>query len=123
MSLPGKQVKCNINLFINSHCDIMAAPESSPEDVVLSAVSSTSIIVSWSPPPTQFQNGVITEYRINITELDTGSDFLYTTATTTILIQLLHPFYTYECTVSAYTVDEGPYSEIITITTPEDGEC
>ena len=97
------------------------APESPPKDVVLSSVSSTSILVSWTPPPAELQNGVITQYRIYVTEVDTGNQLMYSTMTTSIAIQLLHPFYTYECVVSTYTVAEGPYSAVLNVTTPQDG--
>ena len=88
----------------------------------MSAENSTAIQVSWNPPPAELWNGQITEYRIDILELDTDRELSYTSMTTSILIQFLHPFYTYECSVSAYTVDEGPYSEIINVTTLEDGK-
>ena len=42
--------------------------------------------------------------------------------TTSIEITSLHPFYVYEWSVSAFTVGEGPYSSIVTLTTPEDGK-
>lgn len=98
------------------------APGSSPQDVALSPISSTSIRVSWSPPPIELQNGEITLYRINLTEVDTGNNFTYTTQTTSLSIQFLHPYYIYKCIVSAYTVAESPYSVEVTIQTPEDGK-
>ena len=47
--------------------------------------------------------------------------FQRVSTTTSIEITSLHPFYVYEWTVSAFTVGEGPYSSISTVTTPEDG--
>ena len=41
--------------------------------------------------------------------------------TESVLVHHLHPYYTYECVVSAFTVDSGPYSEVLTVTTSEDG--
>ena len=48
--------------------------------------------------------------------------FQRVSTTTFIEITSLHPFYVYEWTVSAFTVGEGPYSSISTVTTPEDGK-
>ena len=38
------------------------------------------------------------------------------------MVSSLHPFYTYHCRVSAFTVEYGPYSESLQIATPEDGK-
>ena len=89
--------------------------------VVAASVSSTSFVLSWSPPPISQQNGVIREYTVNITEIQTGLSIILNSTSTSVSVLSLHPYYTYECTVSAYTVGGGPYSEVFTITTPEDG--
>ena len=99
-----------------------AAPSSSPQNLTGTSISSDTITLSWSPPPTSDTNGVIREYRINITEVETGRVFLLTSTTTSITVQSLHPYYTYQCTVSTYTVGVGPYTTIFRIRTPEDGE-
>lgn len=62
------------------------------------------------------------EYRINITEVDTGNVLSLVSYSTSITVQFLHPFYTYASIVSAVTIDEGPYSELFMVTTPEDGK-
>ena len=97
------------------------APNAAPEALVAVNVSSTSIVLSWSPPPTSQQNGIIREYTVNITEVETASLTVLSSTTTSLLVPSLHPYYTYECAVSAYTVDNGPYSEVLTVTTSEDG--
>ena len=89
---------------------------------MVTANSSTSIWLSWTPPPPATRNGIITEYRINVTELDTGRVMLLTTFATSFVVQALHPYYNYECTVSAHTVATGPYSFPVTIQTPEDSK-
>ena len=66
-------------------------------------------------------NGMIREYRISITEIITGTVINLTSNTTSIIASGLHPYYVYECAVSAFTVGAGPYSQVINITTPEDG--
>ena len=62
------------------------------------------------------------QYHINITEVDTGNILSLVSYSTFITVQFLHPYYTYASIVSAVTIDEGPYSEIFIITTPEDGK-
>ena len=94
-------------------------PPLSPTGV---AVSSRSLSLSWSPPPPEHQNGIIRHYLVNITELETGRIFHHMTPATSIQISLLHPYYTYNWRVSAYTVEMGPYTNISTVTTPEDGQ-
>lgn len=86
------------------------------------ALSSSSIFLSWNPPLLGERNGIIVEYRINITELDTGNVLTLVSYSTFITVQFLHPYYTYASIVSAVTIDEGPYSEIFIIVTPEDGK-
>ena len=85
------------------------------------ATNARTIRLSWGEPPSNQQNGIIREYRVNVTEVATGRVFQRVSTTTSIEITSLHPFYVYEWTVSAFTVGEGPYSSISTVTTPEDG--
>ena len=99
----------------------VSAPSAPPEDLVAASVSSTSFVLSWSPPPTSQQNGIIREYTVNITEAQTGLSIILNSTSTSVSVLSLHPYYTYECTVSAYTVGIGPYSDVFSITTSEDG--
>ena len=98
-----------------------SAPSAPPEELVAASISSTSFVLSWSPPPISQQNGIIREYRVNITEIQTGLSIILNSTSTSVSALSLHPYYTYECTVSAYTVGGGPYSEVFTVTTSEDG--
>ena len=104
-----------------SHILLFIAPNSPPEDLTAATLSSTVLHLIWSAPSTKNRNGIIREYHVNITEVDTTTFLSYTTATTSITVQSLHPFYTYWCTVSAFTVARGPFSEIVTVLMPEDG--
>ena len=101
---------------------IVTAPYSPPQSIQLSVVSSTSINLTWSPPPSNDINGVITEYHIIITEVITGREINLTSTTTSLVAVGLHPYYVYKCIIRAFTVESGPYSEAVNITTPEDGE-
>ena len=80
-----------------------------------------SIVLFWFPPPSNEQNGIIVYYQVNITEVETGNDISLLSPDTLITVPHLHPFYTYVCIVSAVTVTEGPYSDELIITTPQDG--
>ena len=85
-------------------------------------LSSTAISLTWMPPPLSSQNGIIREYTINITELETGEVFQHVSTTTSITVTILHPYYSYSCTVSAFTVAMGPYTEAVTVVTLEDSK-
>ena len=97
------------------------APTLAPQDVVATATDSRTLLMSWVLPPFEHQNGIIREYRVNITERETGRTYYLTTAATSLTAPSLHPFYTYDCKVAAFTIAQGPYSEKLSITMPEDG--
>ena len=99
-----------------------SVPSSSPTNPIGIATNARTVQLSWGEPPSNQQNGIIREYRVNITEVATGRVFQRVSTTTSIEITSLHPFYVYEWRVSAFTVGEGPYSSISTVTTPEDGK-
>ena len=86
--------------------------------------SSTSLRISWLPPPVEDQNGIITAY--NITYVTNGeSEIMNSTSDSAQFIELtgLLKFRTYNISVAASTrVGIGP-SETVTVTTDTDGEC
>ena len=69
----------------------------------------------------QDHNGIIVEYRINITEVITGRVFVRVSTGTSLEVTGLHPDYVYQWIVTAVTVGAGPYTVVSTIRTPEDG--
>ena len=81
---------------------------------------STTVILYWNEPE-GLHNGIIQEYRLNITEVETGQFQHYTSSTTNLVVDNLHPYYTYLWTVAAATVGEGPHSVSQSVTTLEDG--
>ena len=87
-----------------------------------SSITSRKFTISWNPPGYNDQNGLIIYYNVSLVEVETGSIFQYTSYTTTLTIQSLHPAYTYQYRIAAYTVGLGPYSDPINITTAEDGK-
>ena len=88
----------------------------------MGVITSTSIALSWTPPSEESSNGIITEYRVRVVELDTGTRRDYVALSTSFVIQPLHPDYTYEVSVGAHTVLTGPFSTVQVFRTPEDGE-
>ena len=58
---------------------------------------------------------------MNVSEVETGSGIELSTTDTNIIISYLHPFYHYECNVSAVTIGAGPYTLPITIQTQQAG--
>lgn len=99
---------------------LILAPTTPPRDLATTAVGPDSISLAWLPPPTANQNGIIREYRINVTEVETERELYFSTVATSITVPLLHPHYTYECIISAYTIGAGPSAEIV-VMTHEDG--
>ena len=97
------------------------APSAAPVNLYSSNVSSTFLDLSWSVIPFEHQNGIIRYYILNITETDTGNIFELISFSNSLFIQDLHPYYTYEIAVAAYTVDNGPYSSIVSHQLDEDG--
>ena len=68
------------------------------------------------------QNGFIRSYKLNITEAETGQHIQLTTNSTTITAGGLHPYFNYHISVAAVTVAVGPYTEIYSLQTPQDGK-
>ncbi len=96
------------------------APDTFPSNLTGVSDDSSSITLSWDEPDGRL-NGILRAYWINITEVPTGDEFSFVTTTTSIVINNLHPYYTYLWRVAAVTVNEGPYSALQSITTMEDG--
>ena len=101
---------------------VSIAPSQAPVNVSVAVVSSTSVELSWTPPPPASRNGIITEYRIREVEVDTGRQRDHVAFLTTIVVQSLHPYYTYHFSVSAHTLLTGPFSAVEVVQTPEDGK-
>ena len=99
------------------------APSAPPEGLRHTQISTKAVVLQWNPPPSGQQNGHIRHYIISVTELDTGLNFSITALMETgYSVGSLHPFYTYNISVSAVTVAAGPYTEPYTIRTQEDSK-
>ena len=73
--------------------------------------------------PPEYHNGIIQGYNVTITELETGIEFHYLSTMSVLTIPSLHPAYSYEWSVAAFTqIGQGPSSfPLNRIQTLEDG--
>ena len=101
-----------------------SAPGHHPLNSTGYALNSTHIFLDWNPPSQEDLNGVIREYRITVTEVETNTLRQLTTdsSTTELIVGPLHPFYIYHATILAFTVGEGPNTTAISIRTEQDGK-
>ena len=97
------------------------APSSPPEKLTSGIVTSTSITLTWQPPPLESQNGIIRSYEIVLVETETATTSAYNTTETTMTISSLHPYYVYECRVAAVTDATGPFSDPLSVQTLQAG--
>ena len=84
-------------------------------------VDQYTFVVTWQPPPAEERNGIIRNYVVNLTELETGTVEQYFASDLNITITFRHPFYRYRYTVAAETISLGPYSDPRVIHLPEAG--
>lgn len=97
-------------------------PSGTPVNVRVAAVTSRAIRVAWEPPPTDQQNGLILHYVVVVMVAQTRSTFTLNITSNSTSISDLHPSYSYSVEVAAVTVNVGPFSQSVSITTPDDGE-
>ena len=110
-------------------CIFNLAPASPPSNVMVTAVSPTSILVTWAVVPPIDQNGVITMYEVLYEPLETFNGVIMSNTTTVdataraVILMDLKEYVVYNISVRAYTgVGAGPYSVEIMERTNEDGE-
>ena len=85
-------------------------------------MSSRFISLTWDPPLFEEQNGVITGYIINVTELETEESFELFSGSENLTADFVRPFSTYIFKIAGQTaVGTGTFSDPITIMTLEDG--
>ncbi|XP_063996389.1 receptor-type tyrosine-protein phosphatase delta isoform X10 [Pogoniulus pusillus] len=105
---------------------MQSKPSAPPQDISCTSPSSTSILVSWKPPPVEKQNGIITEYSIKYIGID-GEDVKpheilgISSDSTQYLLEQLEKWTEYRISVTAHTdVGPGPESLAVLIRTDED---
>lgn len=101
--------------------NIHVAPSSPPQNLLVTDINSSSIHIGWSPPIADQQNGPISHYTVVLYSHQTGESIYYNVSYNFLSISHLHPFYTYNCSVSAFTVAPGP-STAVSFQTAEDGK-
>lgn len=103
-----------------------SVPSAPPQDISCTSPSSTSILVSWAPPPLEFQNGVITGYSIQYSTTD-GNKMSkridgISPESSPYLLENLEKWTEYGITIRAQTeAGDGPESLQLLIRTKEDG--
>ena len=97
------------------------APDGPPQHPNATSLGPTSIHITWYPPLSQNHNGIITEYRINITESLTNILIQEVTNQTELIVTGLKPYHVYYCAIVAVTVSEGPYTAEVSVLTDEAG--
>ncbi|KAA8589472.1 hypothetical protein FQN60_012837 [Etheostoma spectabile] len=122
-----------IGAFTNdiSQKTLQAKPSAPPQDIKCSSTSSTTLLVSWRPPPLKSQNGVLAGYNVRYQVVgsseggsDDGEPMEEPTVPATaeqVLLQRLEKWTQYRVTVSASTViGPGPESAPLICRTDED---
>lgn len=103
-----------------------SVPSAPPQDITCTSPSSTSLLVSWAPPPLEFQNGVISGYSIqySTTEGNKTSKRVdgIPPGSSSYLLENLEKWTEYGIMVRARTeAGDGPESLQLLIRTEEDG--
>jgi len=92
-------------------------------DLQVAGVTSTAFTVTWSAPPTEDHNGIIQQYLVLITEENTGTQLMiYSTTSSKTVESKVLSFNNYTIIVTAVTVNSGPFSSPVMVTTLEDGK-
>ena len=97
-------------------------PSAPPTNLTVNVTSSQSAFIAWDLVPLDQQNGIIVSYTVSLTLKSSGRPQLIETTETSLRVASLLPYETYLIGVRAATIaGEGPYTNLVSITTPEDG--
>ena len=99
----------------------ITAPSEAPPNLSGHAVNSTTIELMWDTVAPENRNGIIRHYLVSVLEVETSEMSTYTTVSTQLNISSLHPYYTYTCGVAAVTITVGPFSQSVSVITPQEG--
>uniref|UniRef100_A0A667X7F7 Sidekick cell adhesion molecule 1 n=1 Tax=Myripristis murdjan TaxID=586833 RepID=A0A667X7F7_9TELE len=102
-----------------------SVPSGAPQNVTAEAVTSTRILLKWSPLPRTQRNGVILGYKVLYSEKDSTApprvEVMEGEGSTSLLIGDLQKYTLHTLQVMAYTrVGDGPPSSPILLRTKED---
>ena len=102
------------------YCLFNTVPRSTPLNLNISFINSTTLLLSWSQP--LIPNGIITKYTINCIG-ENNKNHTVVTSTTMTLVLDLSPYTNYTCSVFGHTrFGMGPPTTGIGLT-DEDSEC
>ena len=108
---------CDVNY------SILAVPTAPPQSFTVTVLGPRSLRLSWTPPPSNQQNGEILGYTVTVSNVETGREEESNTTSTSYLASSLHPYYTYQCKVAAFTsVGLGPFSRVVSQRTRQAGK-
>lgn len=96
-----------------------AGPSLPPMNVGVIKLSSSFVLLEWDSPPEHSVNGVLRSYHLILTDNMTGKSLQETVKSPPHLFNSLQPFSDYTVIVAAVTVDIGPFSHPLNITTLE----
>ena len=101
----------------------LAAPSDSPQNVRGKSTESTSLEISWDPPPLEHRNGIITDYIIKYKSKGGQNRYAPVDGTkTSFVLRNLKKFTKYFVWVRANTkVGRGPFTDKYIFSTAEDG--
>jgi len=97
-------------------------PTGPPLSFQATPINSSAIQLTWDPPTTEQQNGIIQQYLINMTAMESGESYQLISPNTSLTVNDLHPYYHYNLLVAAVTTEAGPFSNILLVLMPEDGK-
>ena len=103
---------------------VLTEPATPPQNVQVSSVSSTEIMVNWEEVPAIDENGIIINYEVQFEPLEfteTLTTSSVNTTSLTVVINGLQEYVEYNISVRAFTIiGPGPYSDPVTERTLED---
>ncbi|KAG8454511.1 hypothetical protein GDO86_000939 [Hymenochirus boettgeri] len=105
---------------------MQSKPSAPPRNVKCVSTRSTTMLVSWQPPPAESQNGVLAGYCVRYSALDAEDSKPKEVKgippeTTQIMLEGLEKWTVYRITVVAHTeIGPGPESSPVVIRTDED---
>lgn len=104
-------------------------PSGVPQDVSLTSPTSTTINLTWKPPPVETQNGAIQGYVIEYKAENSSDNFVYKKIQSdgkreeSVTLMDLRKYTAYIVVIQAYnTIGSGPKSDLMTVWTLEDGK-
>ena len=98
------------------------APSQAPGMFNATATSPYSATLTWEPLPHDEQNGVIIEYVIRVSILETNETIYFYSSNTYLVVNTLRPYRTYVCVIAARTaIGIGPYGNQFILRSPQDG--